>query len=213
MKLISIPSVKGLMLITAFIIETCISGVCQNLVVHPTYIITSTAHDISPPLADMHIMQSDSGKSREEKEVPNHNLSIFYNELNELVASDEGRDPVLQSSAGVLWPNTTIVNMDGINNVSNFIPPDPVGDIGANHYIQAVNTSFAIYSKTGDLIFGPASMATIWTGFPGPHTSDGDPIVLYDHLADRWLITQFSLPNYPNGLFMSLLPCRKPRIR
>jgi hypothetical protein len=96
------------------------------------------------------------------------------------------------------------VNIDGINNTQGYIPPDPAGDIGLNHYIQATNLHFAIYSKTGALLYGPAALSTLWQGFSG-YTSDGDPVVLYDHLADRWIITQFSLPNYPNGPFYELL--------
>jgi hypothetical protein len=97
------------------------------------------------------------------------------------------------------------VNIDGMGNVSDVIPPDPAGDIGANHYIQATNINFAVYSKTGGLLYGPASLSSLWQGFPGGYTSDGDPVVFYDHLADRWIITQFSLPNYPNGPFYELI--------
>ena len=59
-----------------------------------------------------------------------------------------------------------------------------------------VNVNFAIYSKTGALLFGPANLNTIWTGIPEPwnSTNSGDPVVLFDQAANRWMITQFSLP-------------------
>jgi len=66
-----------------------------------------------------------------------------------------------------------------------------------------VNLSFAVYSRSGALLYGPAATNTLWQGFGGPceTTNDGDPIVLYDHLADRWILTQFALPNFPSGPF------------
>jgi subtilisin-like proprotein convertase family protein len=79
-----------------------------------------------------------------------------------------------------------------------YTPPDTVGDVGPNHYVQAVNTTWGVYSKaTGARIFGPLKGNSFYAGFGGPceTTNDGDPIVLYDQLADRWLISQFALPN------------------
>ncbi|MEZ4771002.1 MAG: hypothetical protein R2844_21610 [Caldilineales bacterium] len=83
------------------------------------------------------------------------------------------------------------------------LPPDTNGDVGPNHYMQWVNLSFAIYSKTGALLYGPAAGNTLWSGFGGPcqTTNNGDPIVQYDHLADRWMVSQFAFPNYPSGPF------------
>jgi hypothetical protein len=94
-------------------------------------------------------------------------------------------------------------NFEGINNVNGVLPPDTVGDIGPNHYVQMVNLSFAIYDRNGTRLYGPVGSNTLWQGFGGPceTTNDGDPVVLYDHLSDRWIMTQFALPNYPRGPF------------
>jgi hypothetical protein len=205
MNLPFISGVKRLVLILPFSLATWMFSTGQNLVLHPASTTQSIVHDISPPLLGMPVLQSDTVESRKRKEVPNPNYSLIFEKMNVLVEAEAERDPVLQSTEGTLSPNSTILNIDGINNPSGYVPPDPAGEVGANHYIQAVNTSFAIYSKTGDLLYGPASLGTIWQGFPGQHTSDGDPIVLYDHLADRWLVSQFSLPNYPNGPFYELI--------
>ncbi len=88
-----------------------------------------------------------------------------------------------------------IQNFEGIGNVNGVLPPDTQGDVGANHYVQWVNLSFAIWDKSGNLLYGPANGNTQWTGFGGPceTTNDGDPITLYDHLAGRWLMSQFAL--------------------
>ncbi len=75
-------------------------------------------------------------------------------------------------------------------------PPDPNGDVGPNHYIHMVNaTKVAIYDKTGVLLLPPFDLSTLWS--PGTCASDaGDPIVLYDPMADRWLLSQFAFPSH-----------------
>jgi hypothetical protein len=88
------------------------------------------------------------------------------------------------------------VDFDGIP-ATGALPPDTVGDVGPNHYVQMVNTAFAIYDKSGTLLAGPVAINTLWADFGGPceTQNNGDPIVRYDHLADRWLMSQFALPS------------------
>jgi hypothetical protein len=101
------------------------------------------------------------------------------------------------------------VSFDGLSNADNgagttVTPPDPNGDVGPNHYVQIVNFSFAIYSKTGAQLQAPRRIHTLFGGLPNPSDpckqppDQGDPIALYDPLADRWLISQFAIPNDPN---------------
>ena len=78
----------------------------------------------------------------------------------------------------------------------NYAPPDTVGEAGLTQFVQWVNPSFAIFDKaTGNRIYGPAAGNTIWQGFGGDceTRNDGDPMVQYDQLADRWVMSQFSL--------------------
>jgi hypothetical protein len=78
-------------------------------------------------------------------------------------------------------------------------PPDTVGDVGPNHYVQMVNSDFAVFNKTGTPIFGPVPTNTLWSGFGGGCQSndDGDGTVLYDPIADRWVLSQFSVSTTP----------------
>ncbi len=90
-----------------------------------------------------------------------------------------------------------IINFDGIA-ANGFSPPDTVGDVGTTYYVQWVNVLYAVFEKaTGSIApgGGPFSGNSLWTGFGGPceANNDGDPIVLYDHLAGRWLLSQFSI--------------------
>lgn len=122
------------------------------------------------------------------------------------VESDAPAGPVetlAQDAAGSGVLASVGVGFDGVSNVNGVLPPDPSGAIGPNHFVQAVNLSFAVFSRTGATLYGPANTNTIWSGFGGPcqSTNNGDPIVLYDRAADRFLISQFALPNYPSGPF------------
>jgi hypothetical protein len=88
-------------------------------------------------------------------------------------------------------------------------PPDTTGDVGPNHYVQWVNLRYSIYTLTRDasnqitgfnLVPGfPKQGNVVWQGFGGRCQSDndGDPIVQYDQLADRWILTQFAVSGTP----------------
>ena len=111
-----------------------------------------------------------------------------------------GPDAVLQEFAFSGASAVQGAGFEGVNNVNGVLPPDTNGDVGPTHYVQTVNISFAIWNKTtGSKLYGPANIKTLWSGFGGAceTRNDGDPIVLYDKLADRWLIAQFALPRYP----------------
>ena len=73
-------------------------------------------------------------------------------------------------------------------------PPDPVGAVGPSHYVQMVNLVYAVFDKQGNRLVGPASLGSLWAGFPVTDCAgqSGDPIVLYDQLEDRWVLTQFT---------------------
>jgi hypothetical protein len=74
------------------------------------------------------------------------------------------------------------------------IPPDTNGDVGLNYYIQSVNSSFAIYNKSGTRLAAFTEDA-LWAGSGKAQcdgNSYGDPVVLYDPMADRWILTDMA---------------------
>jgi uncharacterized repeat protein (TIGR01451 family) len=78
-------------------------------------------------------------------------------------------------------------------------PPDANGAVGPNHYIQMVNETFyMVFDKTGAALTGELSLSSLWVAAGVPVTDScrargrGDPYVLYDHLADRWLMSQLA---------------------
>jgi hypothetical protein len=90
---------------------------------------------------------------------------------------------------------------EGVSNADNarlfgfrVAPPDPNGAVGPNHYVEMVNLAFAVYDKQGTRLAGPTKAGDLWRGFPVADCSAnaGDPVVLYDRRADRWILTQFT---------------------
>ncbi len=75
------------------------------------------------------------------------------------------------------------------------VPPDTEGDVGPNHYVQMNNLIFEIFDKSGNSILGPLANNALWSGFGGicETNNDGDPIVMYDQGADRWIFSQFAI--------------------
>jgi len=91
-----------------------------------------------------------------------------------------------------------ILNFEGIDFpgvVCNCAPPDTNGEVGLTQYVQIVNEGFQVFNKTtGNSVFGPVAIASLWSGVGGlcATSGHGDPVVLYDQLANRWVITQFA---------------------
>ena len=105
-----------------------------------------------------------------------------------------------------------LVSFEGMSNQDNFTifggrvnPPDTVGDVGPNHYVEMINLVFGVWDKSGNLLLGPVDTGTLWSGFPIEDCTDpsGDPVVLYDQTTDHWILSQFTtrgldaqVPNY-----------------
>src|SRR5262245_39831739 len=95
------------------------------------------------------------------------------------------------------------LNFDGIpfpGVVCNCAPPDTNGEVGLTQYVQIVNQGFQVFSKsTGAALTSPTDSAALWDTFGGVCEFDGqgDPIVMYDQLANRWLISQFAGTDVP----------------
>jgi hypothetical protein len=104
------------------------------------------------------------------------------------------RDAALQTAPGQTLLPAPLLVFEGISNRNYVFPPDTTGDVGRGHYVQWVNLSFAVYDKAGALVGGPWNGNRPWqgSGTPCATTNEGDPLVLYDHLADRWVLSQFA---------------------
>jgi hypothetical protein len=153
---------------------------------------TSYKNDVSPPLRDMPQIPLTAGKEREASANP----AIRS-------AHSDVKDSVVQNFMAPLAMPAPILNFNGIpfpGVACNCAPPDTDGEVGATQYVQMVNEGYQVFNKsTGASLLGPNSIVSIWSGFGGvcQNNGDGDPVVLYDQLANRWLISQFAGVSVP----------------
>jgi hypothetical protein len=107
----------------------------------------------------------------------------------------EAKDPVAQTTDGIEAMPGATASFKGLDlqNWGAGWPPDTDGDVGPSHYIQAVNTSIGIFNKTGTRL-AAFTFNTFFdgTGTPCDAANQGDPVVLYDSLSGRWIITDFA---------------------
>lgn len=163
----------------------------------------STKNDKSPNLRDMKPIPPEGGPAREKFEPKK-------------IKKDDGlppdaNDPALQTATIKAAP-AALGSFEGVglgNYAVNAAPPDTNGAIGRTYtdatgthqwYVQWVNEAFAVFDAlTGTLRYGPANGNTLWQGFGGPcqANNDGDPIVQYDKIHDRWILTQFAVTAQP----------------
>jgi PKD repeat protein len=106
----------------------------------------------------------------------------------------QGNDPLLekQSNASKNPGKAPLFTFEAAS--ATVTPTDPTGAVGPNHFVNSWNMSFRIWDKAGNPLTPAASLGTI---FPG---TMGDPIVLYDHIADRFLLSEF----YSNGFYVAI---------
>ena len=94
-------------------------------------------------------------------------------------------------------PLATFEGLNSTEACDGCIPPDTNGAVGPTQYVQMVNSSFSVYSKAGTRLAGPAQINSLFAGLPGTacaNNNNGDPVVIYDRIADRWVLSQFAVP-------------------
>src|ERR1700680_81270 len=164
----------------------------------PTTVRRNVHHDVSLPLSEMI------------KHAPPLSLQHRPVEPMRLIPLPAGlqaiqEDPVIQVGSVTLATPAVTSSFEGLGNGQygfsvTSAPPDTNGTVGATQYVQWVNTSFAVFNKSsGALIAGPTAGNTLWSGFGGgcQTNNDGDPVVLYDKAAQRWVFSQFSVTTTP----------------
>ena len=119
-------------------------------------------------------------------------------------------DPILQNVGGVAAASVAM-GFEGTNNATNgavlgfrIAPPDTDGHIGGasgQYFVQMINLLTTIFDRDGAILEAPFASNAFWTGIGGNCAAynQGDPIVLYDDQADRWLVSQFAFPDSLNS--------------
>lgn len=202
------------MLIIFLLISMVMMGFAQKLTIQerqnvdysqaqtttPERVITSTKVDLSLPLSELVKIYTPPASTNNHKVFPLKPYP-FQSLIREMPFIE---DPSLQDWQGARGSRTVLQNFDGLEIGDNVggggAPPDQNGDVGPNHYVQMANAVFEIFNKTGTTLAGPSNINVLWTGFGGPceNNNSGDPVVMYDQLADRWFLSQFAVDD-PNN--------------
>ena len=153
----------------------------------PPDVIHAVRHDVSPLLRDIPPAKQANNIRRI---GPSSRLPFPQIESGPVSGQ---LDPVVQMSIGAAMIPAPASNFEGIA-AGCCIPPDTSGAVGPNHFVQVVNHQFAIFNKNGQTLLGPVATNTLWSGFGGlcQDTNYGDGVVVYDWIADRWVISQFA---------------------
>ena len=163
-------------------------GARHPVVLHPVYHDLSQALRSIPPKVDL------------------HQRAIPVRRPHALQQASSFSDPVAQTLAGPSVSTSAGMNFLGVGQglgtySVGVAPPDPNLSVGSTQVVQWVNTSFAVFDKTtGALLYGPAAGNTLWANTGGgacEQNNDGDPVVLYDKAANRWVMTQLAVTTGP----------------
>ena len=122
-------------------------------------------------------------------------------------------DPLLEARSafgGGATPDPE-VSFEGLSSAESggFAPPDPIIAVGPSHVVEMTNVSFAIYDKSGTRVLAPTRLSTLWDTGECAGGDDGDPIALYDQVADRWLLSQFRA-SAPYGMCIAISQTADP---
>ncbi|MCO6511277.1 MAG: carboxypeptidase regulatory-like domain-containing protein [Aridibacter famidurans] len=157
--------------------------------------VSVPVRDLAPAVPESWKKSGKMGRAEQQaREVPNR---IPFRKQVENAIPDTER-PV-GTIAGAPMPAPS-VSFEGLSSNDNFaaygfriVPPDTIGDVGPSHYVQAANALFRVFDKAGNPVTPPLKMSSLFASL-GTNCStrdDGDPIVLHDPLADRWILSQF----------------------
>ena len=142
-------------------------------------------HDTSSPLYEM--ARNAPPLRHEEKEM------IEPGREREIPQGRPGEDTVVQDVYLPAGHTTKVFSFDAVReDQQNAQVPDTNGSVGATQFVEITNFDYAVYDKTtGKIVLKPTNTNTIFTGFGGlcENTPPGDPVVLWDKLANRWLVS------------------------
>jgi len=152
----------------------------------PDVISQGVFKGVTIPLRDLKPAVPIEANDGPAKEVPNNLRSIPKSNPNALPLGD---DPLVIQNKTFRGPEDLLLSFDGIARfeAGDATPPDPTGAAGPNHYVHACNFGVKIFDKDGNIVLNTVLLGD----FFGNGITNGDPIVMYDHLADRWLVSQF----------------------
>ncbi|HTZ97555.1 MAG TPA: hypothetical protein VMB18_14230 [Terriglobales bacterium] len=151
-----------------------------------SFVIPAAKHDVSLPLWQM-----------AKHAVPTQQRTEMLEPKRKHYVSAGAVDPGVQREFLPDVSTTNLLSFDAMTaSVSGgAIPPDTNGSVGSTQFVEIVNVAFEVFDKaTGNVVLGATPITAIWSGFGGPCESSpgGDPVVLWDKAAQRWLVTELA---------------------
>src|SRR6059058_4537116 len=157
-------------------------------------VVNGRLDGVSPALSSLPVIRA----------LPVTTVTARDNEELQRGGQSSAKDPVVQKKKGTGPISAPVQNFEGIclpfsdepcaqASDCKCLPPDTNGEAGLTQYVEMVNTSFAVYSKTGIVLRPATEIDQLWanTDSECKTHNEGDPVVVYDQLANRWLLSQF----------------------
>src|SRR6266513_2047911 len=171
------------------VLASAVPAPAQQTGSNPT-VIPPVSYDISPPLVDL-VASAPPKAPTSQRNIPLRQLARPTPAPPASVIQDQA----LQQLSLPLVSTSPGLDFDGIG-ADGVAPPDTNGSVGATQFVQIVNVEYAVYNKTSSaLLLGPTPVHNIWSGFNGDcaNGDGGDPVVLYDKSAQRWVVGQMNV--------------------
>ena len=170
-------------------LASAVPAPAQQTSSNPT-VIPPVSYDISPPLVDL-VASAPPKAPTGHRNIPLRQPARPTPAPPASVTLDQA----LQQLSLPLVSTSPGLDFDGIG-ADGVAPPDTNGSVGATQFVQIVNVEYAVYNKTSSaLLLGPTPVHNIWRGFNGDcaNGDGGDPVVLYDKSAQRWVVGQMNV--------------------
>ncbi|MGC8666788.1 MAG: hypothetical protein ACP5VE_01555 [Chthonomonadales bacterium] len=85
--------------------------------------------------------------------------------------------------------------------ISGYIPPDTMGAIGPNAFVEFINGRYRVYSRSG-AVLASTTLNAFWTNAGVSSSSSFDPRVLYDAGSGRWFAAAADNPGTASSRFL-----------
>lgn len=192
----------------SLVVMVCLAAVPAFAQQGPDEVSGSAQFGTSKPLKDLPIDKGGKEKIKKEKYEPK--------KVDVADGLQPGApDPALQQVTINAAATTSVNNWDGVGIGGGYTPdaapPDTNGAVGgpvvggvSSQYVHWVNEAYAVYdTASGSIIDGPTLGKQIWSTFPATDPcrvyNDGDPIVQWDKINRRWILTQFAVSQGANS--------------
>ena len=167
-----------------------LEGVDAGVLTHPD-VRSDSRHDVSLPLRAMAQTAKAGSHVRHAMPQPGHNYK--------LPEGPPGPDTVIQERYLPKIHTAKVLAFNAIReDEARANPPDTNGAVGSTQFVEITNWDYAVYDKaSGKAVLKPTNINTIFTGFGGrcENTDPGDPVVIWDRLANRWLVSYIDFVN------------------